>query len=543
MFDFTGHPLESLKVYSYIFRGATTDLEVSAVESVDITVTEGEDIVLPGTLTVTYNDRSSESLSVIWNADDLATANSGGVGIYTISGTMTIAGKSINVSAAVTVKMANLLTNPGYESGASGWTLTGNGISITNSDANPRTGSYALKFWYGSDFEYEAYQEITGLAPGIYNLEGYLEGDEDGEGDSLHMYVSVNGGKESTDSGIMSGWMNWDKLQIADITVSSGDSTIKVGVRSSLTAGAWGSWDDFYLYRTGDYTAPVPDEPGDPDDGSGDGGSGDVSPGDVNPGDVNPGDVSPGDVNPGNGGSDDGGDDGSSDNGSGDDGSDDNDSGDNGSGNEGSGDDVSGDSGSGDSGSDNTTDSGNTNQSSGNVFQPVSANGQPDVTGKVAVYSEVILSDGRTAQVVLQELPAETKTHALTYASEQGITDPVFTQVDVSVVGYQQGTPITITFNLHNVLAGDSLVILHQKQDGTWETIIPDKVEDGKVTVSFTSLSPVAFIKLSNATTTSAIKAPKTADTNWQAGMIWGISALALGCYILVWQKKKKNNR
>jgi arabinogalactan endo-1,4-beta-galactosidase len=481
MFDFTGHPLESLKVYSYIFTGATTDLAVSSVESVEVTVTEGEEIVLPDTLTVKYNNRSSDSLSVTWNEDELAAASTGGVGNYTISGTITIADDTENVSATVVVKLANLLTNPGFESGVVGWTLLSDPeilvekdkiIKITNDDSNPRTGSYALKFWYDSDFEYEAYQEITGLVPGVYTLEGYLEGDEDGEGDSLNMYVSVNGGDESTDSGIMSGWMNWDKLQIADITVSSGDSTVKVGVRGSLTAGAWGSWDDFYLYRTGDYTAP--DE----------GGSGDVSPGD--------------------GGSDDG-----------------------------------GDYGSGDSGSDNSSNTGGTNQGSSNVYQPVLENGQPDLAGMVAVYTEVTLSDGSKAQVVLQELPAETKTQALTYASELGIADPVFAQVDVSVIGYQQGTPITITFNLYNIFAGDSLLVLHQKPDGSWEYIVPDKVEDGSVTVTFTSLSPVAFVKLSD----TNLSAPKTADANWQTVMIVGISALMLGCSILIWQKKKKYNR
>jgi hypothetical protein len=169
-------------------------------------------------------------------------------------------------------------------------------------------------------------------------------------------------------------------------------------------------------------------------------------------------------------------------------------------------------------------------------------NGQPDLAGMVAVYTDVILSDGRIAQVVLQGLPAETKTQALSYASELGITDPVFAQVDVSVIGYQQGTPITITFNLNNILAGDSLLILHQKPDGTWETIIPDKVEDGKVTATFTSLSPVAFVKLSDANFASTLLAPKTEDTNWQTVMIVGISALMLGCTILVWQKKKRHN-
>ncbi len=68
---------------------------------------------------------------------------------------------------------------------------------------------------------------------------------------------------------------------------------------------------------------------------------------------------------------------------------------------------------------------------------------------------------------------------------------------------------ITIPFNLKNVKANDKIVVLHQKADGTWETITPDKVEDGKVTATFTSLSPVAFVTGGSA---AAVKSPKTGD-------------------------------
>lgn len=81
---------------------------------------------------------------------------------------------------------------------------------------------------------------------------------------------------------------------------------------------------------------------------------------------------------------------------------------------------------------------------------------------------------------------------------------------------------ITIPFNLKNVKANDKIVALHQKADGTWETITPDKVEDGKVTVTFTSLSPVAFV-----TGDVAVKSPKTGDMTVPFVAIIAVVALA----------------
>jgi len=52
----------------------------------------------------------------------------------------------------------------------------------------------------------------------------------------------------------------------------------------------------------------------------------------------------------------------------------------------------------------------------------------------------------------------------------------------------------TITFDITGVKAGQKVTVLHQKSDGTWEVISDSKVEDGKVTATFTSLSPVAFV-------------------------------------------------
>ena len=73
--------------------------------------------------------------------------------------------------------------------------------------------------------------------------------------------------------------------------------------------------------------------------------------------------------------------------------------------------------------------------------------------------------------------------------------------VDVNVPA---GTkfPITLTFAVDGVKAGDNIYLLHF-ENGKWETIKADKIEDGKVTATFKSLSPVAIVQ-----------APKAADNN-----------------------------
>lgn len=71
-------------------------------------------------------------------------------------------------------------------------------------------------------------------------------------------------------------------------------------------------------------------------------------------------------------------------------------------------------------------------------------------------------------------------------------TAKVLQMVDVSLpVSFEK---VQLTFNVNGVTAGQKIAVLHQKHDGSWETITPDSVGNGTVTATFTSLSPVAFV-------------------------------------------------
>lgn len=95
--------------------------------------------------------------------------------------------------------------------------------------------------------------------------------------------------------------------------------------------------------------------------------------------------------------------------------------------------------------------------------------------------------------------------------------------VDVTYDGVIPAEGVQITFSLAGVQAGDNYVLLHQLPDGRWEKITPDSVENGIIKATFTSLSPVAFVKLpkqnsSNTTGTTTKPAGTTSTSKTAAG-------------------------
>lgn len=75
--------------------------------------------------------------------------------------------------------------------------------------------------------------------------------------------------------------------------------------------------------------------------------------------------------------------------------------------------------------------------------------------------------------------------------------------------------PTDITISVPGVTAGQSVVVLHQKADGTWESVPVVSVASGSVTATFTSLSPVAIISYAS---------PKTGESFRVLGVIVMVS-------------------
>lgn len=150
-----------------------------------------------------------------------------------------------------------------------------------------------------------------------------------------------------------------------------------------------------------------------------------------------------------------------------------------------------------------------TSTATGGSAATANTNGRSTVDS-VKVWSNIVIDGVETGSAALsvEALPAasEAVTAAAAWAAANNGT--ILQMVDVKLSA--DFSKVTIPFNLTNVMQGQNIVVLHLKHDGQWEQIVPDKVENGKVTVTFTSLSPVIFVSLDKI----PVKAPKTGDTS-----------------------------
>lgn len=257
LFDASGHPLETLKIFSYVKTGAETAKKISTVKNADaIEIELGSTFTLPETVKVTYSNYTSGPENVTWNAQDVAAVNTNAAGKYTVNGTVSLEGETYQTKCVITVNPQNLLINPRFEDGDNAWTLSGTGIKVLMDGKDSKDGNGYLHFYNDSDFTYDVTQTIT-LDSGIYRFGGYLQGGGNLAADSYEVYVSVDG-KTQTAQGELNGWKNWSNPEVQNIEITKDGTKVTVGIRATASAGAWGSCDDMYLNKTGEATsAPI----------------------------------------------------------------------------------------------------------------------------------------------------------------------------------------------------------------------------------------------------------------------------------------------
>lgn len=252
MFDFTGHPLASLKVFKYLKYGATAPLAVDSIPAVTVACNIGTDPELPDTVSVIYNDRSEAQVPVIWNTDDVATIDTENGGNFTVSGTLE---DGTEVIAAVTVDRINYVQNPSFEDAdTSMWTVNYSGetdptdYQVKAADAH--SGEVAFHFWSGSaDMDFSIEQSFTDLEPGTYELSAFSQGGDLSDDASMELYAMVDG-KELTAPFKLTTYADWQNPAIPEIKVTDGSLTI--GVRYKCNVNSWGTLDDVTLNRIGE---------------------------------------------------------------------------------------------------------------------------------------------------------------------------------------------------------------------------------------------------------------------------------------------------
>jgi len=249
MFDFTGHPLASLKVFKYLKYGATAPLAVDSIPAVTVACNIGTDPELPDTVSVIYNDRSEAQVPVTWNTDDVTAVDTENGGNFTVSGTLE---DGTEVTAAVTVDRINYVQNPSFEdSDTSMWTVNYSGetdptdYQVKAADAH--SGEVAFHFWSGSaDMDFSIEQSFTDLEPGTYELSAFSQGGDLSDDASMELYALVDG-RELTAPFKLTTYAEWQNPAIPEIKVTDGSLTI--GVRYKCNVNSWGTLDDVTLYK------------------------------------------------------------------------------------------------------------------------------------------------------------------------------------------------------------------------------------------------------------------------------------------------------
>lgn len=247
LFDFEGKPLESLKIFRYVFSGTTKELEVVKVDNIRYESGIGAAVQMPSTVPALLNSGDTKDIAVTWNSEQVNKAESAGAGTYEIAGTADDGGVKYELVCILEIKKINYIKNYGFEDAdMSMWEINGNGVG-KEADNNKRSGEYSLKFWDNVPVSFTAEQKIVGLPAGKYELGAYLQGGSAGSNPIFELYITVNGERFAAQSGVTS-WQNWDNPVVDGIDVPEG-AEVTIGVKVEAAAEAWGAWDDFYLYE------------------------------------------------------------------------------------------------------------------------------------------------------------------------------------------------------------------------------------------------------------------------------------------------------
>lgn len=253
MFDFDGHPLESLNVFQYLKTGSTAPLAVDSVPDLYVTCNVGDEPALPQEVDVIYNDRSANKPSAVtWDAAQLAAIDTKTGGVYEVTGSLE---DGTAVTAYIEIEMDNLVQNPSFEdSDTSMWKVTYEGADNPTdyqvNEADAHSGEVAFHFWSeDSDMDFSIEQEFTDLAPGTYQLMTYAQGGDVTQEAFMELYA-VTGSGEQTEPFMVTTYKDWKNPTIPEIKVSDGSLTI--GVRMKCNPLSWGTVDDFVLNRVAD---------------------------------------------------------------------------------------------------------------------------------------------------------------------------------------------------------------------------------------------------------------------------------------------------
>ena len=252
LFDATGHPLESLKVFRLMREGNEIPATADALEDVTIICDLNAELVLPETVNAVMTDDSRQAIPVQWDLtdDQRQQMMTGGVNRYQITGT---AG-GMQANCYVSMVDYNYLTDYSFEEGGTGWTWTDLGkadeLYVEDKLTDSLTGSKHMHFWSAArnSVEFTLEQTVTELPAGKFRFAASIMGGDAGEHE-VYAYVKVDGKTVATAPMTITGYGSWSE-GVTPVFEHAEGSEVTVGVYVKCQGagnGAWGKIDDAML--------------------------------------------------------------------------------------------------------------------------------------------------------------------------------------------------------------------------------------------------------------------------------------------------------
>ena len=254
LFDATGKPLESLKIFTLVRNGTNVaDIPVGTEKCI-AAVIMGDDIlqVLPQTVNLVYlSGRVEKDVAVTWDTIDQSQYRE--VKEYTIHGTA----NGFDAYCTLSVMEKNFLVNGSFAEGTKGWTATqigkldelevqtGSGNSLGNLDDK----HYHFYSKASNSVEFTLEQTLGEIPAGQYKFIISIMGGDAGTMD-IYSYVKINGEIVFVSDKItLTKWPEWHTATIENINYNGTDQiTVGIYVKCSGSgAGAWGKIDGAML--------------------------------------------------------------------------------------------------------------------------------------------------------------------------------------------------------------------------------------------------------------------------------------------------------
>ncbi len=254
LFDATGHPLPSLRVFSLVRTGSDGPIVADDIDDTYMTADVNGEIKLPETVSAVMTDNSRQDVPVTWDLSDemVEQMRTGGAKTYEITGH---AGE-LPARCFVDMVVPDLLVNGGFEDGETGWTATDlastQELYVEDKQTDSRTGTKHYHFWSAAanSVEFTLEQTVEDLAAGQYAFSISIMGGDCGESD-IYAYVKVDGETVQTAPMTVTAYGEWDTANISGFEVAEGQ-TVTVGMYvkcAGAGGGAWGKIDDAALER------------------------------------------------------------------------------------------------------------------------------------------------------------------------------------------------------------------------------------------------------------------------------------------------------